>query len=35
MLWLYMSKAGIMLNFIKLKLGPMKVKNDRGSIGLE
>lgn len=35
MLWLYMSKAGIMHNFTKLKLGPMKVKNDRGSIGLE
>ncbi|MBR2271204.1 MAG: hypothetical protein IJ912_02495 [Fibrobacter sp.] len=34
MLWLYMSKAGIMRNFTKLKLGPMKVKNDRGSIGL-
>ena len=34
MLWLYMSKAGIMHNFTKLKLGPMKVKNDRGSIGL-
>ena len=35
MLWLYMSKAGIMHNFTKLKLGPMKIKNDRGSIGLE
>ena len=34
MLWLYMSKAGIMHNFTKLKLGPMKIKNDRGSIGL-
>ena len=34
MLWLYMSKAGIIQNFTKLKLGPMKVKNDRGSIGL-
>ena len=35
MLWLYMSKAGIIHNFTKLKLGPMKIKNDRGSIGLE
>jgi hypothetical protein len=34
MLWLYMSKAGIIHNFTKLKLGPMKIKNDRGSIGL-
>ena len=35
MLWLYMSKAGIIHNFTKLKMGPMKIKNDRGSIGLE
>jgi outer membrane murein-binding lipoprotein Lpp len=35
MLWLYLSKAGVIHNFTKLKLGPMKVKNDRGSIGLE
>ena len=34
MLWLYMSKAGVMRNFTRLKLGPMKVKNDRGSVGL-
>ena len=34
MLWLYASKSGIIHNFTKLKLGPMKVKNDRGSIGL-
>lgn len=35
MLWLYKSKAGIIHNFTKLKMGPMKIKNDRGSIGLE
>lgn len=34
MLWLYLSKSGVIHNFTKLKLGPMKVKNDRGSIGL-
>ena len=34
MLWLYLSKAGVIHNFTKLKLGPVKVKNDRGSIGL-
>ncbi len=35
MLWLYLSKSGVIRNFTKLKLGPMKVKNDRGSVGLE
>ena len=30
MLWLYLSKAGVIHNFTKLKLGPMKMKNDRG-----
>ena len=34
MLWLYLSKAGVIHNFTRLKLGPLKVKNDRGSIGL-
>lgn len=34
MLWLYLSKAGMFQRFTKLNLGPMKVKNDRGSIGL-
>lgn len=34
MLWLFLSKAGMMQRFVSLKLGPMKVKNDRGSIGL-
>ena len=34
MLWLYLSKAGVIHNFTKLSLGPLKVKNDRGSIGL-
>ncbi|MCL4103133.1 hypothetical protein MMG03_002748 [Fibrobacter succinogenes] len=34
MLWLYLSKAGMFQRFTSLKLGPMKVKNDRGSIGL-
>lgn len=34
MLWLFLSKAGMFTRFTKLKLGPMKVKNDRGSIGL-
>ena len=35
MLWLYLSKAGIIHNFTKLKLGPIKNTHDRGSIGLE
>lgn len=34
MLWLFLSKAGMFQRFTNLKLGPMKVKNDRGSIGL-
>lgn len=34
MLWLYLSKAGMIHRFTSLNLGPMKVKNDRGSIGL-
>ncbi len=34
MLWLFMSKAGLFQRFTSLKLGPMKVKNDRGSVGL-
>ena len=34
MLWLYLSKSGMFQRFISLKLGPMKVKNDRGSVGL-
>lgn len=34
MLWLLMSKEGLFQKFTNLKLGPMKVKNDRGSIGL-
>lgn len=34
MLWLYLSKAGVIHNFTKLDLGPLKIKNDRGSIGL-
>lgn len=34
MLWLYLSKAGMFQRFTSLKLGSMKVKNDRGSIGL-
>lgn len=34
MLWLYLSKAGMIRTFAKLKLGPMKIKNDRGSVGL-
>lgn len=34
MLWLFMSKAGLFQKFTSLKLGPMKIKNDRGSVGL-
>ena len=34
MLWLYLSKAGVIHNFTKLDLGPLKIKNDRGSVGL-
>lgn len=34
MLWLFLSKAGMIHRFTSLKLGPMKVKNDRGSVGL-
>ncbi|MCQ2101885.1 MAG: hypothetical protein MJY98_01495 [Fibrobacter sp.] len=34
MLWLFLSKAGMFQRFTSLKLGPMKVKNDRGSVGL-
>lgn len=34
MLWLLMSKKGLFQKFANLKLGPMKIKNDRGSIGL-
>lgn len=34
MLWLFLSQAGLFQRFSGLKLGPMKVKNDRGSVGL-
>ena len=34
MLFMILSKSGMLSRFTKLKLGPMKVKNDRGSIGL-
>lgn len=34
MLWLYLSKAGVIHRFTSLNLGPLKVKNDRGSVGL-
>ncbi|MCF0223537.1 MAG: hypothetical protein HUK20_04645 [Fibrobacter sp.] len=34
MLWLFLSRAGMFQKFTSLKLGPMKVKNDRGSVGL-
>ncbi|MCF0221765.1 MAG: hypothetical protein HUK19_05685 [Fibrobacter sp.] len=34
MLWLLMGKAGLFQKFANLKLGPMKIKNDRGSVGL-
>lgn len=35
MLYMMLSKSGMLDRFTRLKLGPMKVKNDRGSIGLE
>lgn len=35
MLFMMLSKSGMFDRFTKLPLGPMKVKNDRGSIGLE
>ena len=35
MLFMMLSKSGMLDRFTRLKLGPMKVKNDRGSIGLE
>lgn len=35
MLFMMLSKSGVLDRFVSLKLGPMKVKNDRGSIGLE
>ncbi len=34
MLFMMLSKSGVLDRFVGLKLGPMKVKNDRGSIGL-
>lgn len=34
MLWLYLSKGGMFERFTSLNLGPVKVKNDRGSVGL-
>ncbi len=34
MLWLYLSKSGVFQRFTSLNLGPLKVKNDRGSVGL-
>lgn len=34
MLTLYLSSTGEIRKFTKLNLGPLKVKNDRGSIGL-
>lgn len=34
MLFLILSKSGMLERFTNLNLGPMKVKNDRGSIGL-
>lgn len=34
MLFMILSKSGIIDRIVSLKLGPMKVKNDRGSIGL-
>lgn len=34
MLFLILSKSGMLERFTSLNLGPMKVKNDRGSIGL-
>lgn len=35
MLYMMLSKSGMLDRLTRLKLGPMKVKNDRGSIGLE
>ena len=35
MLFMMLSKSGMFDRFTQLPLGPMKVKNDRGSIGLE
>lgn len=35
MLYMMLSKSGLLDRFTRLNLGPMKVKNDRGSIGLE
>lgn len=34
MLFMLLSKSGMLDRFLRLDLGPMKVKNDRGSIGL-
>ncbi len=34
MLFMLLSKSGMLDRFLRLQLGPMKVKNDRGSIGL-
>ena len=34
MLYMLLSKSGMLDRFLRLQLGPMKVKNDRGSIGL-
>ncbi len=34
MLWLMLSKGGMFERFTSLNLGPVKVKNDRGSVGL-
>jgi len=34
MLFLFLSKSGMLDRFTNLNLGPMKVKNDRGSVGL-
>ena len=34
MLFLILSKSGMLERFTKLNLGPMKFKNDRGSVGL-
>ena len=35
MIYMMLSKSGMLDRLTRLKLGPMKVKNDRGSIGLE
>lgn len=34
MLWLFLSKGGMFERFTRLNLGPVKIKNDRGSVGL-